>query len=215
MKTFALKAEKRDSLGKKSTRTLRKQNHVPCVMYGGEEINHFHVHENAVKKLIYTDQVYLVEIEIAGKTYKSVMHELQFHPVTDKTLHIDFVQVFEDKPSVVSLPINLTGTSKGIIAGGKLRLKKRYLKVKGLVKDMPETLNIDISPLQIGDSLKVGDLKYENLELLEPAQAMVVGIASSRLAAKSEEEIAIEEAAEEAAAETAAAAAEETTTSGE
>lgn len=206
MKTFTLKAEKRESLGKKSTQALRKQNHVPCVMYGGEEIIHFHAHDNALKKLIYTDQVYVVEVELDGKTYKAVMQELQFHPVTDKALHIDFVQVFEDKPAIVSLPISLVGTSVGIMAGGKLRLKKRYLKVKGLVKDMPETLEIDITKLKIGDSYKVGELKYDNLELLEPAQAMVVGVATSRLAAKSDEEIAAEE---EAEAEAEAAASEE------
>lgn len=184
MKTFTLKAEKRESLGKKSTQALRKQNHVPCVMYGGEEIIHFHAHDNELKKLIYTDQVYLVEIQVDGKTYQATMKDLQFHPVTDKTLHIDFVQVFDDKPAIVSLPINLHGTSEGILAGGKLRIKKRYLKVKGLAKDMPEVLDIDIKTLKIGDSFKVGELSYENLELLDPAQAMVVGIATSRLAAK-------------------------------
>lgn len=188
MKTFSLKAQKREELGKKSTQALRKQNHIPCVMYGGEEVLHFHAHENDFNKLVYTDQVYVVEVEVDGKKHQATMQEIQFHPVTDKVLHIDFVQVFEDKPAVVSIPVKIFGSSVGILAGGKLRLKKRYLKVKGLAKDFPETLDIDITDLKIGDSFKVGELNYENLELLDPSQAMVVGVATSRLAALAEDE---------------------------
>lgn len=210
MKTFSLKAQKREDLGKKSTQALRKQNHIPCVMYGGEEVLHFHAHENDFSKLIYTDQVYIVEAEVEGKTYKATMQEIQFHPVTDKILHIDFVQVFDDKPAIVSIPIKIFGSSVGILAGGKLRIKKRYLKVKGLAKNFPETLDIDITDLKIGDSFKVGELNYDNLELLDPSQAMVVGVATSRLAAKAEDEgLEVEGEGEEGATEEAAPSSEE------
>ncbi len=184
MKTFSLKAKKRENLGKKNTTELREQNHIPCVMYGGEKSIHFHAHENEFKDLIYTDQVYVVDVDIDGDKHMAVMQDIQFHPVLDKILHIDFVEAFDDKPAIVSLPVKLTGNSVGILAGGKLRLKKRYLKVKGLAKDLPESLVIDITKLKIGDSLKVSQLSYENVELLDAGQAMVVGIATSRLAAK-------------------------------
>lgn len=189
MKTLSLKAEKRENLGKKSTEVLRAKQHVPCVMYGGEENIHFHVHENDLKSIIYTDQVYVIEVELDGKVYKSVMKDIQFHPVKDNVLHVDFMQVFEDKPAVVAIPVQLTGNSVGILAGGKLRLKKRNLKVKGLIKDFPERLEIDITELKIGDSFKINELKYENLELIENGQTMVVGIATSRLAAKGGAEV--------------------------
>lgn len=182
MKTFSLKATKREALGKKDTKNLRAQNHVPCVLYGGEDILHFHAHANELKNLIYTDQVYVVEVEVDGKKHMAIMQDIQFHPVSDSILHIDFVQAFEDKPAIVSLPIRLSGNSVGILAGGKLRLKKRYLKVKGLIKALPEFLEIDITKLKIGDSYKVSHLSYDNIEILDSAQAMVVGIATSRIA---------------------------------
>ena len=188
MKTFDVKVQKRTELGKKSTKALRKDDNIPCVMYGGEETIQFYAPANDFRKLIYTDQVLLVELDIEGKKHKATMKEIQFHPVTDQVLHIDFIEVFEDKPAVVELPVKLEGNSVGIIAGGKLRLKKRYLKVKGLVKDMPENLVIDIAELNIGSVLKVMDLNFDNLELLDPAQAMVVGVVTSRLAKSGEED---------------------------
>ncbi len=184
MKTFTIISKKRTDLGKASTKTLRSQKQIPCVMYGGEETIHFTADEAEVKKLIYSSEVFLIELELEGKKYKAVMHELQFHPVTDKVLHIDFIQIIENSPAVVSLPIRLTGSSKGILAGGKLRLKKRYLKVKGLINHLPEDLVIDITELKIGDVIKVSSLSFDKLEILEPGQSMVVGIVTSRVAAK-------------------------------
>lgn len=207
MKTFTIISKKRTDLGKASTKTLRSQGLIPCVMYGGEETIHFTADEAEVKKLIYSSEVFLIELDLDGKKYKAVMHELQFHPVTDKVLHIDFIQVFADRPAVVSLPIRLTGSSKGILAGGKLRLKKRYLKVQGLIDNLPEELVIDITELKIGEVIKVSNLKFDKLEILEPGQSMVVGIVTSRVAAKGTtaaegaEETAENEAAEPAKAE--------------
>lgn len=198
MKKLTIKVQKRTALGKKSTKELRSNQNVPCVMYGGEENIHFYAHALQFKNLIYTNEVHLVELDIDGKVLNAVLKEIQFHPVTDEILHIDFVQVFDNKPAIVTLPIKLTGTSEGILAGGKLRQRRRSIKVKGLVSDMPDALEIEITNLNIGQVIKIGDLDFENLEILDPSQAMVVGVVSSRLAAKGME---IEEPEAEAEAE--------------
>lgn len=198
MKTYSIEAKKRTDLGKKSSKSLRTQEQVPCVMYGGEQVVHFYVHENQFKNLVYTNQVYLVEINLEGSKLKGILKDIQFHPVTDKIIHVDFVEVKDNVPAVVSLPIVLTGTSKGVLAGGKLRQRRRYLKVQGLVKNLPDSLTVDITELNIGNVRKVSELSYPNIELLDPAQAMVVGVISSRLAAKGTSEE-ISEGAEPAA----------------
>ena len=200
MKTLEIKGSLRQDLGKKGSRDLRKQGLVPCVMYGGEKNLHFSAHENQFKKLVYTPDVFLVKLEVDGQAFDAVMQDIQFHPVTDSILHIDFVQVFQDRKVTVNLPVRLTGSSVGIRAGGKLRQRRRYLKVNGLIKDMPDRLEIDLTDLDIGDSLKVGDLSYDNLEILDPSRAMLVGVVSSRLIAKGLRE-AIPEEGEEVAAE--------------
>jgi len=201
MKTLEIKGALRQGLGKKESKDLRKQGIIPCVMYGGEKNLHFSAHENQFKKLIYTPDVFLVKLEVDGQAFDAVMQEIQFHPVTDSILHIDFVQVFPDKKVTVNLPVELTGSSVGIRAGGKLRQRRRNLKVNGLIKDMPDRLEIDLSDLDIGDSMKVGDLSYNNLEVLDPPRAMVAGVVSSRLIAKGMQEAVPEEVEEEVAEE--------------
>ena len=197
MKTLEIKGSLREGLGKKESKDLRKQGIIPCVMYGGEKNLHFSAHENHFKKLVYTPDVFLVKLEVDGQAFDAVMQEIQFHPVTDSILHIDFVQVFPDKKVTVNLPVELTGSSVGIRAGGKLRQRRRNLKVNGLIKDMPDRLEIDLSDLDIGDSMKVGDLSYNNLEVLDPPRAMVAGVVSSRLIAKGMQEALPEEVEEE------------------
>jgi large subunit ribosomal protein L25 len=187
MKTIEIKAHLRKELGKKETKKLRNEENIPCVMYGGEETIHFYAHRNVFKDLIYTPSVYIVSLDIDGKQYLSTLKEIQFHPVTDAALHIDFMQVFEDKPVIMNIPINVTGESIGIKAGGKVRLKRRTLKVKGSFKDLPDSLDIDITELAIGMSIKVHDLSYEKLEILDPQRAMVVAVISSRMAIKESE----------------------------
>jgi large subunit ribosomal protein L25 len=212
MKTLEIQGTPRQELGKKSSRDLRKQGFVPCVMYGGEKNVHFSAHENQFKKLVFTPDVYLVKLELEGQVFDTVMQDIQFHSVNDSILHIDFVQVHPDRKVIVNLPIKLTGSSVGIRGGGKLRQRRHYLKVKGFIKDMPDQLDVDMTDLDIGDSLKIGDLTYENLEVLDPPRAMVVGVVSSRLVAKGLREAIPEEGeevAEEAVEEGAAPAAEE------
>lgn len=184
MKTISISVTKRTDLGKKSSKELRKIDHVPCVMYGGEEILHFHAHENDFRHLVYTPNVYLTELDIQGEKRKAIMQALQFHPVTDKLLHIDFVEAFDSKPVILSIPVELQGIAEGIKQGGKPRLKRRTLRVKGLAANLPERLVIDISAVDIGDVIKVGDLDYPNLEILDPERSMVFAIVSSRIAMK-------------------------------
>ena len=211
MKTLELKASLRKETGKKDSRKLRKQELVPCVLYGGEKVLHFSLVEKDLRHLIYSPDVFLVKLDIEGENYDAVMKDIQFHPVSDRILHIDFAQVVPGKEVTINLPINLTGSSVGLLAGGKLRQRRRSLKVRGLVEHLPDHLDIDMTDLEIGDSLKVGDLEYENLEILDPHRAMVVGVVSSRLVAKGlreavveEEEVEAEEAVEEGAEEAAA-----------
>ena len=182
MKTISISVTKRTDLGKKATKDLRTQEHVPCVMYGGDDVIHFHAHENDFRNLVYSHNVYIVELDIDGNKRKAVMQEIQFNPVTDKIQHIDFVEVSADKPVTINIPIELKGAAEGIKQGGKPRIKRRSLKVKGLVKYLPDRLEIDITNVDVGDVIKIGDLDYPNLEILDPHRSMVYAIVSSRLA---------------------------------
>jgi large subunit ribosomal protein L25 len=184
MRTLEIIAEHRKQTGKKETRKLRNEGNVPCVMYGGEETIHFYSHENNFKELVYTPNVYIVTVNLNGKKYKGVLKDIQFHPVTDSISHIDFMEVFDDKPVTVVIPVNLTGESVGLKAGGKLRLKRRRLTVSGYIDKLPDKLDIDITDLNIGHTIKVHELNYEGVEILDPPRAMVVAVISSRLAMK-------------------------------
>jgi large subunit ribosomal protein L25 len=206
MKNIEIKGSFRKELGKKSSKELRKSKNVPCVIYGGKENIHFYSHENNFKKLVYTPDAHLVNLNIEGKEFKAVLKEIQFHPVSDRILHIDFTEVSSGKPVSIAVPIKVFGDSVGILAGGKLRIRKRSLLVKGFSDDIPEFLPIDITEIKIHQSIKVGDLSFDKIELLDPKKAMVLGVATSRVALKPEELEA--EAAEAAAAEAAAAAGE-------
>jgi large subunit ribosomal protein L25 len=189
MKSIELQVSRRKSLGKKDSRLLRKNNQVPCVMYGGKEILHFYAHENAFKNLVYTHHIYLVNMDIEGQKHHVIMKEIQFNPVSDRIDHIDFIEVSPDKDVIVDLPVEIIGNSVGIRAGGKLRQRKRYIKSKGLINKLPDSLVIDITDLDIGQSILAGDLKYDGVEIMESRHVLVVGVISSRVAAKETEEI--------------------------
>jgi len=184
MKTIEINVKKRLKTGKTDTRNLRKEENVPCVLYGGKKILHFYAHKNEFRKLVYTHDALIVHLNIEGEKHEAIMQALQFHPVTDNLNHIDFIEVDEKKPVVINIPIELTGSCIGLKNGGKLREKRRTLKVRGLVKNLPEILTIDMTPIDIGHAIKVEDLSYPNIELIDPARSMVVSIISSRLAAK-------------------------------
>lgn len=195
MKTIEIKGSLRKDLGKKSSKKTRKAGNVPCVIYGKDSNIHFEAHENSFKNLVYTHMAHLVKIDLEGQVFNAVLHDLQFHPVTDKIIHADFMQIFENKPVVIDIPVTIIGDSAGVKAGGKLIVKKRHLKVKGLAVNLPEDLVVDVTELKIHHSIKVGDLSYDNIELLDPKIATVVSVATSRVALKTEEEEAAEAAA--------------------
>jgi large subunit ribosomal protein L25 len=188
MKTLEIKGSLRIELGKKSSRKTRSEGNVPCVIYGKEQNVHFQVHENSFKKLVYTPDAHIVNLNLDGREYKVVLQDIQFHPVSDKITHADFIEIFENKPIVMSLPINVTGDSIGVKAGGKLRIKKRHLKVKGFADDIPESLTVDITDVKIHHSVKVGDLSYDKIELIDPKITTILSVATSRVVQKEEGE---------------------------
>jgi large subunit ribosomal protein L25 len=186
MKTIEIKGTFRTELGKKSSKQIRKAGAVPCVIYGKEKNIHFYVPELSFKNLVYTPEAHLVNLVIDEKSYRVVLKDMQFHPVKDNILHADFIEVIDNKPVIINIPVKLTGDSVGVIAGGKLVIKKRNLKVKALADNLPEHLMIDITNLKIHDTVKVGDLGYEKIELLDPRKQVVLSIATSRVAQKGE-----------------------------
>ncbi|MDQ1296527.1 MAG: large subunit ribosomal protein [Bacteroidota bacterium] len=200
MKTIEIKGSFRKELGKKDSKNVRKADNVPCVIYGKEKNIHFQAHENSFKNLVYSHEAHLVKLDLDGQEYNVVLKDMQFHPVTDKIMHADFVQIFENKPVIMDIPVSVTGDSEGVKAGGKLIVKRRHLKVKGLAKDLPEDLVVDVTELKIHHSIKVGDLSFDKIELLDPKITTVVTVATSRVVLKTEEEEAAEAAAAAAAA---------------
>ena len=182
MKLFELKGSKRESTGKKAAKAYRRESLIPCVLYGGGEVVHFTITKDSVRKLIYTPEVHIVDLTVEGKNYKAILKETQFHPVSDELLHADFLQIFEDKPIVMEIPVELVGLAEGVKAGGKLSRGMRKLKVKGLYKDFPEKLTINIENLGLGKSIPVGDVHFDNLELLNVKNNIVVAVKSTRAA---------------------------------
>jgi len=183
MKTIELKGTVRTSLTKAAVKQLRNNGEVPCVLYGekGENV-HFAVVERELKDLVYTPHVYLVKLIIDGKPYTAAMHELQFHPVTERILHIDFSPVHEDRPVTIDVPVVIEGNSEGVRAGGKLHIVTRRLKISALPKDLPDTLTVDITTLQLGKTIVVGNLSYPNVNILMPKTTIVCAVKMTRAA---------------------------------
>lgn len=190
MKTFELSGVTRTDLGKKPSKAVRNDNAIPCVMYGTGSNTHFTVTESDVRKLIYTPEIFEVHLTVDGKKSVAVMKDLQFHPVTDKVLHIDFLEVDNKKPIVLSVPVKVEGLAEGVKAGGKLSVELRKLKVKALCKDIPENLVVNVEKLGLGKTLKAGQLSYPNLEILNNKDNVIVAVKLTRaargLAAKGE-----------------------------
>ena len=184
MKSFELKGSKRESTGKKAAKAYRRESLIPCVLYGGEEVNHFTVTKDDVRKLIYTPEAHLVDLTIDKKKCKAILKEIQFHPVNDEVLHIDFLQIFEDKPVVIEIPIELSGLAEGVKAGGKLSVEMRKLKVKGLYKNLPEKLTVNVEDLGLGKTIQVGNIHFDNLELLNAKDSVVASVKLTRGAVK-------------------------------
>ena len=182
MKTFELKGTVRTDLGKKATKAERVVDNIPAVLYGGNENVHFTATVSDVRKLVYSPEVFVVNLDIDGKKTKAIMKALQFHPVTDKVLHIDFLQLTEDKPVIVELPVKLEGLAEGVKEGGKLALEMRKLKVKGLYTQITENIVIDVTSLGLGKSIQVAKVSVEKLEILNAKNAVVAQVKLTRAA---------------------------------
>ena len=180
MKTLEIKAVKRDGFGKKAAKAYRREGLIPCIIYGNGEEVAFTVDTKAVKPLIYTPDSYVVEIEIDGKVEKAVMREVQFHPVREQILHIDFYRVDECKPVAIAVPVRLTGNAEGVKIGGKLALSARKLVVKAMVDKLPDEIVVDVTPLKVGQTIFVGDLQFEDLTFITPATTAVCAVRVTR-----------------------------------
>ena len=184
MQSITIKGSQRESVGKKATKALRNAGQVPCVLYGGDKPVHFSADAKAFKPLVYTPNVYTATIELEGQTYAAVLQDIQFHPVSDNILHIDFYQLFEDKPVTMEIPVKLVGSSKGVMVGGALRHNLRKLKVKALPANLPDFIEADITELEIGNKLYVTELANDNYTFLHPDNTVVAQVRMSRNAAK-------------------------------
>ena len=182
MKTFELKGELRSGLGKKASKLSRKAGEVPCVLYGGDEVVHFNVTKDAIRKLIYTPEIFLVNLTVGDKTCNVILKDMQFHPVTDNLLHVDFYQVIAERPIVIEVPVTLEGLAEGVKSGVKLSLELRKLRVKGLYNHIPEKLTINVENLGLGKSIQVGDLSFDNLELMNAKNNVVCAVKLTRAA---------------------------------
>ena len=182
MKTFELKGKVREVLGKKSSKTNRAGDNVPCVLYGVGENVHFTASVSDLRKLIYTPEVFIVDLDIDGKKCKAIMKDLQFHPVSDKVLHIDFLEVNDKKPVVIEIPVKLEGLAEGVKAGGKLALQMRKLKAKGIYTDFPEAIVVDVTNLGLGKTIQVGTISVDKLDILNAKNAVVAQVKLTRAA---------------------------------
>ena len=180
MKTVSMSGSLRANVGKKDAKMNRADGKVPCVIYGGKEELHFTVNGKDLDTIIFTPYTFLVNLDIDGRKFTATLQDVQYHPVSDKTLHADFLQVTPGKPIVVSLPIRIEGNSPGVLRGGKLIKKFRKLKVKGLAEHMPEEVVINISNLEIEDTIRISDIKIPHIEILEVQSNLVVSVASTR-----------------------------------
>lgn len=189
MKSITINGSKRESVGKKSTKALRNAGQVPCVLYGGDQPVHFSANDLAFSKLVYTPNAHTVVIVLEnGEKFDAVLQDIQFHPVTDKILHIDFYQLFEDKEIAMDIPVRYSGNSKGVLNGGNLRKNRRKLRVKALPVNLPDTIDVDITPLKIGSKLYISELENDAFRFLHADNIVVCQVKRSRVSIDEEEE---------------------------
>ena len=190
MKSITIKGSQRESVGKAASKALRNAGQVPCVLYGGDNVLHFSAPELAFKNIVYTPNVYTAAIELNGKTYNAILQDIQFDPVSDKIIHIDFYQLHKDKEITIEVPIQIEGTSPGIMAGGTLRIVNRKLKVKALPDNLPDFVPVDISGLEMGNKLYITKLAQDNYKIMHPDNTVVCQVRVSRAAMKAAQDAA-------------------------
>ena len=187
MKTFALGASVRET-NKIANRALRNQGKVPCVLYGGEKQVYFSATENDLNKLVNTPDVYLLNIDIDGESFQAILQDIQFHPLTDRIIHVDFLQVFDDKEVTVNIPVNFIGTPIGVRNGGILLVRKRAIRTRAIPANLPDAIDINIEELKIGKFLYIGDIRDERYTFLAGDKSVIVGVKTARGALEEEEE---------------------------
>lgn len=183
MKTVSISGSLRENVGSKDAKNARREGKIPCVVYGGKEQFCFYVEDTQFKPLVFTPDTHLVKLNISGKEFDAILQDMQFHPITDAIIHADFLQIFPDKAVKLDIPVKIVGNSPGVIKGGKLTLKMRKLKVKALPAHMPDYIEVNISELDIAQSVCVEDIKVDNLEFLDPAANVVVTVKATRASA--------------------------------
>lgn len=190
MKSITIKGQERESVGKVATKALRNAGMVPCVLYGGENPIHFSAESIAFKDLVYTPDAHTAVIELEGKSFNAILQDIQFHPVTDEILHVDFYQIHDDKEVSIEIPVKVVGNSPGIMAGGVLRLVNRKLRVKALPANLPDYITADISSLNMGNKLYVTALATDTFKIMHPDNTVVCQVRISRAAMKAAQEAA-------------------------
>jgi large subunit ribosomal protein L25 len=181
MKKVSLSGSSRESVGKKDAKKLRWQGLVPCVLYGGEKQHHFQCKELDLKKIIFSPDVYLVDLTVDGKNTSAVLKDVQTHPVTGKLVHIDFFELVDGKPVSLELPVRITGSAPGVRAGGRMNINFRKIPVRGMAADLPEAIEIDVSSLGIGDGIRINDLNIPGLTIMVPPTSQLMSIKRSRV----------------------------------
>ena len=199
MKSIKIKSLVREATGKTSTKSVRKDGLVPCVLYGGDQVLHFTATEIGFKDLVYTAAAHTVVLDFGDDKKNAILQDIQFHPLTDRIIHIDFLQVFDDKEVTVSIPVNFIGTPIGVRNGGNLLVRKRAIRTRAIPANLPDAIDINIEELKIGKFLYIGDIRDERYTFLAGDKSVIVGVKTARGAVEDEEEE--EEGTEEGAAE--------------
>lgn len=188
MKNVSLSGSLRENVGKKDAKKHRKEGRVPCVVYGGKEQTHFVAEEKDFKHIIFTPDVHIINLTLDGKRVDAILQDIQYHPVTDRILHVDFLEIFPGKLVTIAIPVTMEGTAPGVIKGGRLMKKIRKIRVKALVEDLPDQIVVDISKLDIGDRVKVRDLSEDKLTFLDNPNSIVIGVFTARAVVEEEVE---------------------------
>lgn len=182
MKKVSISGSPRVNVGKKDAKNSRKIGLIPCVLYGGKDQIAFTLEEKPLTKLLSSPEVFTILLNLEGKEYNCIIKETQFHKVSDKVIHVDFQEIFENRPVILDIPVKLSGTSPGVLSGGKLQLKIRKLKVKGFYTQLPDVIDVNISKLDIGTSIKVSEMKFDNIEFLDNPNAVIIMVKLTRAA---------------------------------
>jgi len=190
MKSIAISGSPRENVGKRDAKGLRYEGNVPAVLYGGKTQTHFSVSAADLKPVIYTPDVHFIDIKVGDVKAQAIIQDIQFHPLTEQILHVDFLELDEKKPITIEIPIKLTGTSPGVKMGGKLVQKLRKLRIKALPKDHQDTIDVSIDELEVGKAVRVGDLKFDKLTITNAKEDTIVSVTTSRALRQAEQDAA-------------------------